>query len=30
MGAQFLVHGGDFALMKVLEEHSAALDQMVE
>jgi len=30
MGAQFLVHGGDFALMKVLEEGSAALDQMVE
>jgi len=30
MGAQFLVHGGDFALMKVLEEGSATLDRMVE
>ena len=27
MGAQFLVHGGDFALMNVLEESSRAMDQ---
>ena len=30
MGAQFLVHGGDFALMKVLEDASAVLDATVE
>jgi len=30
MGAQYLVHGGDFGLMKVLEDGSAALDATVE